>query len=78
MVTMALMILKYTSREMRGRVLGLRQLAVYGLPLGLLLSGVMADKSGVSFALLVNGVMGLVLLGLSIICWSDMLSKRKG
>jgi len=77
MVTMALMILKYTSKQMRGRVLGLRQLAVYGLPLGLLLSGVIADKSGVSVALLVNGVMGLVLLGLSIFCWSDMLSKRK-
>ena len=33
MVTMAMMILKYTSTEMRGRVLGLRQLAVYGLSL---------------------------------------------
>ena len=77
MVTMAMMILKYTSTEMRGRVLGLRQLAVYGLPIGLLLSGYLAERNGVFSALIVNGVVGLVLLALSLMKWSGLLVKRK-
>ncbi|MEC8891151.1 MAG: arabinose ABC transporter permease, partial [Chloroflexota bacterium] len=77
MVTMALMILKYTVPDMRGRVLGLRQLAVYGLPIGLLLSGYLAERNGVFSALIVNGVVGLVLLALSLIRWSSLLAKRK-
>lgn len=77
MVTMAMMILKYTSTEMRGRVLGLRQLAVYGLPIGLLLSGYLAERNGVFSALIVNGVVGLVLLALSLMKWPGLLVKRK-
>ena len=55
MVTMAMMILRYTSPEMRGRILGLRQLAVYGLPLGLLLSGYVAEDFGIFVALVLSG-----------------------
>ena len=77
MVTMAMMILKYTATDMRGRVLGLRQLAVYGLPIGLLLSGYLAERNGVFSALIVNGVVGLVLLALSLMKWSGLLVKRK-
>ena len=77
MVTMAMMILKYTATDMRGRVLGLRQLAVYGLPIGLLLSGYLAERNGVFSALTVNGVVGLVLLALSLMKWSGLLVKRK-
>ena len=77
MVTMAMMILKYTSTEMRGRVLGLRQLAVYGLPIGLLLSGYLAERNGVFSALIVNGMVGLVLLALSLIRWSSLLVKKE-
>ena len=77
MVTMAMMILKYTATDMRGRVLGLRQLAVYGLPIGLLLSGYLAERNGVFSALIVNGVVGLVLLALSLMKWPGLLVKRK-
>ena len=77
MVTMAMMILKYTSIEMRGRVLGLRQLAVYGLPIGLLLSGYLAERNGVFSALIVNGMVGLVLLALSLMRWSSLLAKKE-
>ena len=72
-----MMILKYTAIDMRGRVLGLRQLAVYGLPIGLLLSGYLAERNGVFSALIVNGVVGLVLLALSLMKWSGLLVKRK-
>ena len=46
---------------MRGRMLGLRSLAVYGLPLGLLASGAIADTVGITFALIGNGVIGIAI-----------------
>ncbi len=60
MVTMSMAILSATSPEVRGRVMGLRSLAVYGLPIGLLLSGALADGLSVEFALIVNATIGLV------------------
>ncbi len=60
MVTMAMFLLSVTSPEIRGRVMGLRSLAVYGLPLGLLASGFLADLLGAPAALAVNGLVGVV------------------
>ena len=40
--------------------MGLRSLAVYGLPIGLLLSGAMADRLSVKVALIVNATVGIV------------------
>ena len=74
MVTMAMMLLKYTSEEMRGRVLGLRQLAVYGLPVGVLISGFVAENVGASLALIFNGVLGLFILVFAILKWPEMLN----
>src|SRR5262249_42302615 len=39
MVPMAVILLRTTDPAFRGRVMGVRMLAVYGLPLGLLVSG---------------------------------------
>ncbi len=60
MVTMSMLLLSVTSPEIRGRVMGLRSLAVYGLPLGLLASGFLAEILGASLALIVNGLVGIV------------------
>ena len=76
MVTMSMMLLKYTSAEMRGRVLGLRQLAVYGLPVGVLISGFIAENSDVSLALIFNGLLGLFILVLAIAKWPEMWQRR--
>ncbi len=61
MVTMSILLLGSTPTEIRGRIMGLRSLAVYGLPLGLLASGAVADTLGITFALVGNGVIGIVL-----------------
>ena len=76
MVTMAMMLLKYTSEEMRGRVLGLRQLAVYGLPVGVLISGFIAENADASLALIFNGILGLFILILAVFKWPEMLHRR--
>ena len=74
MVTMAMLLLRYTSEEMRGRVMGLRQLAVYGLPVGLLMSGFVTETTNVSLALGFNGLLGLVLLAVAIITLPAMMA----
>ena len=73
MITMTMMILTLTPAEMRGRVLGLRHLAVYGLPLGLFFSGFVAQRYGVSVALVVNGVAGIGALALATLRWPGLL-----
>ena len=61
MVTMSVLLLGATSPELRGRVMGLRSLAVYGLPIGLLASGAVAERFGTPVAFLINGGLGIVL-----------------
>ena len=61
MVTMSVVLLGATSPELRGRVMGLRSLAVYGLPIGLLVSGAVAERFGVPVAFLINGGVGIIL-----------------
>ena len=69
MVIMAMLILRYTSEDMRSRVLGVRQLAVYGLPLGLVISGFVSENFDVVAALIGNAVVGLLLLAFVLITW---------
>ena len=61
MVTMAVLLLRNTSADMRGRIMGFRGMAIYGLPMGLLISGFFADNVGITTTLAVNGVVGIVL-----------------
>ncbi len=46
MVPMAVLLLRTARPEFRGRVMGVRMLAVYGLPMGLLLAGQMVERFG--------------------------------
>ena len=69
MVIMAMLILRDTSEDMRSRVLGVRQLAVYGLPLGLVISGFVSENFDVVAALIGNAVVGLLLLAFVLITW---------
>ncbi|MSO90587.1 MAG: MFS transporter [Acetobacteraceae bacterium] len=46
MVPMAVMLLHIAGPRFRGRVMGVRMLAIYGLPVGLLLSGVLIPRLG--------------------------------
>jgi predicted MFS family arabinose efflux permease len=46
MVTLAVMLLRTTSAEFRGRVMGVRMLAIYGLAVGLPVAGALIDLLG--------------------------------
>lgn len=63
MVPMAVMLLHGAGARFRGRVMGVRMLAIYGLPLGLLAAGGLIERFG--FAVTATGycVVGLLLTG---------------
>jgi Na+/melibiose symporter-like transporter len=59
MVPMAVLLLRGTEPALRGRVMGVRMLAVYGLPVGLLLSGPLVEHAGFAWTGSLYSLMGL-------------------
>jgi hypothetical protein len=51
--------LRTSSDEMRGRVMGIRMLAIWGLPLGLLAAGPIISRFGYSASTLMYATLGL-------------------
>ena len=76
-VLMASMILDMTPTELRGRIMGLRQLAVGALPFGLTISGLLAENVGIGTTLILNGIVGLVLIAVTLIIWPQLLHREK-
>jgi hypothetical protein len=52
--------LRASSEEMRGRVMGIRMLAIWGLPLGLLAAGPIISEIGYRATTVLYGVLGLL------------------
>ncbi|MDR3531526.1 MAG: MFS transporter [Rhodopila sp.] len=69
MVPMAVMLLHSASAKFRGRVMGVRMLAIYGLPLGLLAAGGLIERFG--FAATASGycIVGLLLTVVIAVRW---------
>lgn len=67
MVPMSVLLLRITAAAFRGRVMGLRMLAIYGLPVGLLLTGVGIAHLG--FAATATLFAGFGLLATLAIAW---------
>ncbi len=60
MVTMATLLIRATPEDMRGRVMGARSLAVYGLPMGVLVAGAISGSLGAPAAIVVIAIVGVV------------------
>ena len=69
MVPMTVIQLRNAPAHLRGRIAGLRTLAVYGLPLGLWLSGPLIERTGFTVATLVYGGVGLVATLAMLLLW---------
>ncbi len=69
MVTMSAVLLSTAGAAFRGRVMGVRMMAVYGLPLGLLLGGWLSERAGVLSALALLGLCGLALSAGAAVRW---------
>ncbi|MCZ6538226.1 MAG: MFS transporter [Chloroflexi bacterium] len=74
MISMSVVLMMFTKFEMRGRVMGLRMLAVYGLPMGLIVGGWLIERYGVQVAITGYAVGGLIATGLSVLRWPSLLT----
>ncbi len=73
MVPMAVILLRTADPAFRGRVMGVRMLAVYGLPLGLLLSGPLVDHLGFALTGSLYSVVGVAVTLLIVARWREHL-----
>jgi predicted MFS family arabinose efflux permease len=73
MVPLSTMLLKSAGPKYRGRVMGVRMLAIYGLPIGLLVAGVLIPSIGFPATASIYCVLGLAFMGLIGLRWRDSL-----
>ena len=73
MVPMAVMLLHSAGAKFRGRVMGVRMLAVYGLPLGLLAAGFLIERIGYTATALGYCVFGLLATAAIALRWRQAL-----
>ena len=76
MIGVAATLLANAEPRFRGRVMGVRTLAIYGLPVGLLLAGVLIDRLGFPWTNTVSALLGLVVTGWIGFTWRDALWHR--
>ena len=69
MVTLAVLLLRMTHEKFRGRVMGVRMLAIYSLPLGLLAAGVLIDRIGFPATATLYSLIGLLFTLLIALRW---------
>lgn len=76
MVPMNALMLRHSSERYRGRVMGLRMLAIYGLPVGLLISGPLITRYGYPFTATAYALVGLVATALIAVRWHAHVWQR--
>jgi len=62
MVMLTILILTESGEGYRGSVMGVRHLAVYGLPIGMFISGSLAGIGGAPLALIINSLTGMLII----------------
>jgi MFS family permease len=77
MTPLAAVMLRATEPAYRGRVMGMRMLAIWGLPLGLLLSGPLIDRWGYVATASMYSALGLLLTGAMAVYWRAHIWDRK-
>ncbi|MCI0834026.1 MAG: MFS transporter [Chloroflexi bacterium] len=77
-VAMVVGLLRAAPAEARGRVMGIRTLGIYGLPIGLLLGGWIAEEVGTQAMIGVLGGIGLAGTLAAAIVWPALLRRSPG
>jgi len=76
MISMGATLLSAAGAEFRGRVMGVRTLAVYGLPVGLMAAGFLIERIGYPFTITVSAALGLLFTVLIAIRWRAAVWRR--
>jgi predicted MFS family arabinose efflux permease len=69
MISIAVILMRTASEHFRGRVMGVRMMVIYGLPLGLLAAGSLIDLIGFAATGTLYAVSGLVLMLAIVLHW---------
>jgi len=69
MISIAVILMRSASEHLRGRVMGVRMTAIYGLPLGLLAAGSLIDLIGFAATGTLYAASGLVLMLAIVLHW---------
>ncbi len=73
MIAMSVTLLRITPERFRGRIMGVRMLVVYGLPLGLLGVGVLVNGTGFPIAVGVYALLGILCTGCIALGWRSVI-----
>ena len=76
MISMTATLITAAEGRFRGRVMGVRTLAVYGLPLGLMASGALIERIGYPLTISVSAAVGLLFTVLIGIKWRASMWER--
>ena len=69
MISIAVILMRTASEHFRGRVMGVRMMVIYGLPLGLLAAGSLIDVMGFAATGTLYAAAGLTLMMASVVHW---------
>jgi MFS family permease len=75
-IPLSVMLLRTTDERFRGRIMGVRILAVYGLPLGLMLAGELITHIGYRATSLLYSSVGILCVAWISLHWRDHLWQR--
>jgi hypothetical protein len=75
MVTLAVLLLRETADKFRGRVMGVRMLVIYSLPLGLLAAGALIERIGFPATATLYSLVGLTFTLIIALRWRTDLRK---
>jgi hypothetical protein len=73
MISMSATLLRAAGDRFRARVMGVRTLAVYGLPVGLLASGALIERLGFPVTIAASCTIGLIFTSLIGLRWRHAL-----
>jgi predicted MFS family arabinose efflux permease len=68
-VALAVILMRTAAPQFRGRVMGVRMLAIYGHPVGLLIAGALIERIGFTATATTFGLVGIVTTSLVILRW---------
>jgi predicted MFS family arabinose efflux permease len=71
MISIAVILMRSASEHFRGRVMGVRMMVIYGLPLGLLAAGSLIDLIGFAATATLYAASGLMLMLVIILHWRE-------
>lgn len=76
MIAMSVVLMMHTDIVVRGRVMGVRMLAVYGLPVGLVIAGVLIEATDVNTTISIHASIGLAVIAFAAIRWRHWMAKQ--